>query len=164
MGKGTDCLRLTLRPEMQVHCRWGSSDFRLMHHDDRPTPKGDDVKPAGESNPALPQVNQSMMVRKGVKDFSVLPERSGALDFYIPPAIPPAPKNPLANFAQPSVTLFQTRLGTLQLRVGIWATPTGFSTETDRPISVAMEQWKNGGVPFPSGVGYMLFGGGQIRF
>lgn len=159
MGKGTDCLRLTLRPEMQVHCRWGSSDFRLTH-DDSAMPLVDVVRPGGPSQPDVPMVKKSLMVRSEGEAVQSFSKGIKAFDFYTPPV----PKNPLANFAQPSVTLFQTRLGTLQLRVGIWATPTGFSTETDRPISVAMEQWKNGGVSFPSGVGYMLFGGGQIRF
>lgn len=155
MGTRTDCLKLTLQPETQAHCRWGGLSLST-------------VSPA-----ATPPQQKSVMVNSyASSNFSVI--AGGPHDPVAPqgnaPSVsidsyePPVSQNPLPDDTQsPSAQIFSS-LGQLALRLGIWATPTGFSTYTGRPISVPMEQWKNGGVPFPPGVENRLETGLRVYF
>lgn len=152
MGTWTDCLRPSLQPEIQKNCRWGNLSLSTTS---TPPQKKSVVVDSYD-----PPIYAMLSGAPATSITSLASSESLDLDSYEPPS----PKKPFDNYAEPSVILVQGNFGRFQLKIGAWAAPTGFSTETDRPISVAMDQWKNGGVPFPPGVEYMLFGGGQIRF
>lgn len=155
MGTWTDCLRLSLQPETQKNCRWGNLSLSTTS-----TP------PQKKSVVVVSYEPPIYTMLPGAPATSITPLASSVssesldLDSYEPPS----PKSPLDNYAEPSVSLVRGNFGRFQLKIGAWPMPTGFSTQTDRPISVPMEHWKNGGVPFPSGVEYRLENGLRVYF
>lgn len=166
MGTRIDCLKLTLMPETQAHCRWGSPSLRLATDSD--TSVVDDVRAGGASEPSTPQVNQSLVVRTvepgeslawGVApDYLNAPPKDPVGDNYRPAA----PISPWDAPTSASMSQISVRFGKMRIGVGAWVIPTGLSTFDGHPISVDMERWKNGGTPWPSDVEYQWVGGVMV--
>lgn len=162
MGTRADCLNLTFRPETQAHCRWGSPNFRLTH-DDSAMPPVDVMLYGGPNQPVVRTATESVVYRTKDEAFEYYSKRIKLFeDLQIHYSNWTPPKNPLPNPTEPTGTLVKG--SGLEFQIGIWAMATGFSTYTDRPISVDMEIWKNGGTPFPPGAEYMVVNGLRFRF